>query len=210
MKMKMKMKKGIALFAAVMMLMTLAACGEDKNTAFSRGIWSGSHYQNEFMALAFDLPEGWEAASDEEIAEAMGIAAEQVVGGRFREDYLKAQSIYDAMVWDAKNETGTSIIIMAENLTLSAGGTGYDEKAYADTAAERLLAQDAGYEIGESRAVAFAGKEYYAMDASLYEGRMHRCCLFCKEGNYMTSVIISYLPDLMALDLIFEMFGAAE
>lgn len=206
----MRVKKGIALLLAVMMLMALAACGENKNTSFTRGIWSGSRYQNEFMALTLDLPEGWDVASDEEIAEAMGIAAEQIAGGKFREEYLNAQNIYDTMVQDAENETGTNIIIMAENLALSAGGTEYDEKAYADTVAERLLAQEIGYEIGESSPVPFAGKEYYAMDASLYEGRMHQCYLFCKEGKYMTAVIISYLPDLMGLDSIFEMFSAVE
>lgn len=206
----MRAKKGIVLLLAIMMLMMFAACGENKNASFTRGIWNGSHYQNEFMALGLDLPEGWDAASDEEIAEAMGIAAEQIAGGKFREEYLDAQNIYDAMVQDAENETGTSIIIMAENLTLSAGGTEYDERAYADTAAERLLAQDTGYEIGESSTVLFAGKEYYAMDASLYEGRMHQCYLFCKEGKFMTAVIITYLPDLMGLDSIFGMFSAVE
>lgn len=206
----MRVKKGIVLLLAVMMLVMLAACGENKNASFTRGIWSGSHYQNEFMTLGLNLPEGWHAASDEEIAEAMGIAAEQVSGGKFRTEYLEGQTVYDAMVQDAENETGTSIIIMAENLTLSAGGSEYDEKAYADTAAERLLTQGIGYEIGESSAVAFAGKEYYAMDASLYDGRMHQCYLFCKEGKYMTTVIISYLPDLMPLNSIFEMFSAVE
>lgn len=206
----MRAKKGIVLLLAIMMLMTLAACGENKNASFTRGTWNGSHYQNEFMALGLDLPEGWDAASDEEIAETMGIAAEQVVGGKFSEEYLKAQSIYDAMVEDAENETGTNIIIMAENLTLSVGGTEYDEKAYADAAAEQLLAQGIGYEIGEGSTVLFAGKEYYAMDASLYGGKMHQCYLFCKEGKYMTSVIISYLPDLMTLDSVFEMFSAVE
>lgn len=205
----MKMKKGIALMLTAMLLAVLTACGTN-HVAFARGEWNKSHYENRFMELAFDMPEGWEALSDEEIADRMDIPAAQVSDGRFNGEYLNAQNIYDVMASDAENETGTSVIIMMENLALSVDGTGCDEEDYAAAVAENLLAQDADYEVIGSKAVSFAGKEYYSMETSSYEGKLHQIYLFCKEDKYMTSVIITYLPDLTAPDSIFALFSAAK
>lgn len=210
------MKKLIALLLAGMMAAAMAACGStagstsaatessssetaqtEKSTDMSdfvRGKWDGDTYSNEFLNLKFTKPDGWKAASDEEVAEIMGLATEYSEGGTaFSEAYAKAQNVYDMMT---SNDTDkASVIVMAENLALSVGGTSYDEKAYADVVSGQLEAQSSvKYAPKGSEEVTIGSNQYLMMTMSVNDGAMNQYYLMRRVGKYMATVIISATP----------------
>ena len=106
------MKKWIALLLAAMMAFALVACGETPNNEnkdgsetkteeFARGEWKDGVYTNASLGLAVTPPEGWVVASDEELAEIMGVVLENTATtAQISEEFLKAQNCYDMMVQD--------------------------------------------------------------------------------------------------------------
>lgn len=207
------MKKIFALLLAGMMVAAMAACGNTNSgtdsttdnppaeatktdgpsdTAdFVRGVWTDGVYANDFLNLKFTNPDGWTAAADQEIAEIMGLATEYSEGGTaFSEAYAKAQNVYDMMTSSTADKT--SVIIMAENLALSVGGTSYDEKAYADTVSQQLVAQtDIHYEAKGTEEINIGSTPYLMMSMSVNDGVMNQYYLMRRVGKYMATVIIS-------------------
>ena len=125
------MKKWLALLLAMMMVFALAACGNTDNKGndakeFARGSWAENVYTNDSLGLTVTVPENWEIADDEELAKLMGLTVENLSGEGISEEFLKAQNTYDMKAQDS--ELGSNVIVMAENLAVSAGGTAYTEK----------------------------------------------------------------------------------
>ena len=70
------MKKWLAMLLAMMMVFALAACGNTNNKGndakeFARGSWAENVYTNDSLGLTVTVPENWEIADDEELAELM-------------------------------------------------------------------------------------------------------------------------------------------
>ena len=70
------MKKWLAMLLAMMMAFALAACGNADNIGndakeFARGSWAENVYTNDSLGLPVTVPENWEIADDEELAELM-------------------------------------------------------------------------------------------------------------------------------------------
>jgi len=140
------MKKKIFVLLLVLFLLTplLAACGGDtvapaetpvptpepmvpeleednapaQRTEFPvRGIWENDVFTSEYLGLQFTLPDGWVAASDEEIAGVMGFAEALPATGGLTEqfwDVANVLGVHDLMV--VSPITGANIQIIFERL----------------------------------------------------------------------------------------------
>lgn len=208
------MKKWLALLVAVMTVV-FTACGstpanngdDNGNNAaetFARGSWEGSVYTNESIGLTVTVPEDWNIATDEELAAIMGITIDSLSEEGLSEEFLKAQNIYEMMAQDPTY--GTNVIIMAENLAVTVGGTKYDEKAYSDVVIN-TLPEDYGYTFEEPQTVSVGGRDYYLLQAVAKDGTLGQDFLFTRIGNYMVSVMLSYSPILVENSDMLAMLG---
>ncbi len=83
----------------------------------SKGTINGNVYKNEFLGFEFTKPASWVYSTDEEIAAAMNIAVDQILGENFKQALENNPVIYDMMVVDSI--TGTNISVIYENLAKS-------------------------------------------------------------------------------------------
>ena len=201
------MKKRLALLLSAMMAFALVACGEiAKADEFVRGSWEGNVYTNDSIGLAVTVPESWAVASDEDLAVMMGIAIEQSNSQmQISEEILKAQACYDMVAADPYGSS--SILITAENMALTVGGTSYDEEAYADALANQLLMVD--FTIGEESAVTIGKRDYHVLRTIDPENGMSQDYLITKIGSRMISVVLTYSPEENDLDSMLAMLGDA-
>ena len=200
------MKRWLALLLAAMMAFALVACGDTpanngdnkkddtKTEEFARGSWEGNVYTNDSLGLTITVPENWTVASDEELAEITGVVIENTANEDLSAEFLKAQNMYEMMAQD--NEAGTNIIVMAENLAVSVGGTSYDEKAYSDVVINNLPEEN-GYTFAEGETLTIGGRDYYHVQASAYNGALGQDYLFTRVGKYMVCIIMSDSPAVM-------------
>lgn len=211
------MKKWLALLLAAMMALALVACGDTpanndndnkdndtKTEEFARGSWDGNVYTNDSLNLTVTVPDGWKIATDEELAAIMGITIDSLTEQGVSEEFLKAQNTYEMMAQDPNY--GTNVIVMAENLAVSVGGTSYDEKAYSDVIINTLPAEY-GYEFSEPETVTVGDRQYYLVQGVAKEGALGQDFLFTRIGNHMVSVILSYSPALVENADLLAMLG---
>lgn len=83
----------------------------------SKGTTDGNVYKNEFLGFEFTKPTSWVYSTDEEIAAAMNIAVDQILGENFKQALENNPVVYDMMVVDSM--TGTNISVIYENLEKS-------------------------------------------------------------------------------------------
>lgn len=107
------MKKIIAVLLAILMIVSLSACGktpteddvrgeqtenesapQNSEVEFSLGTVEGPVYENRFIGLGFRLKEGWTFYSDEQIKELNNLAAE-VAGEDYVELLKDSALVYD-------------------------------------------------------------------------------------------------------------------
>ena len=102
------MKKVLAILLALVLTATLVACGNNTITVPTRGEWDEHVFTSEYLGLRFVLPFGWEVASEDEIAAAMGMVADMMTdaGGEFPDDIESAHDMVASNV-----STGTNVQI---------------------------------------------------------------------------------------------------
>lgn len=204
------MKKWLALLLAAVMVLALAACGDTpanndtKTEEFARGSWEGNVYTNDSLGLTVTVPEEWNIATDEELAAIMGITIDSLTEQGVSEEFLKVQNTYEMMAQDPAY--GTNVIIMAENLAVSVGGTSYDEAAYSNVVINNLP-EEYGYEFAEGETVSVGGRDYYHLHCTASEGSLGQDFLFTRIGNHMVSVMFSYSPLLVGDADMLSMLG---
>ena len=105
-----------------MMLTTLVACNGGSSTALerrgvTRGVWNGNTWTSDYLGLTLTLPSGWVHATDEEIADVLGLGADLIAATQGVEiDTSVMESIgvlYDLM---ASSPNGASIQVGMERL----------------------------------------------------------------------------------------------
>ena len=114
---------------------------------------------------------------------------------KLAEEIAKQKTIYETMAANA--DTGSNVIIMYENLSLTLGGTSYDEEKYANTLISQLEDADYEYTFETTENLDFAGNTYYRMTAAaVYENvTVEQVYLLRKIDNYMLVICISHVPS---------------
>ena len=179
------MKKTLKVLLVLVMLcavtLALVGCGNDENTnkdntvnnnqnnedkeqtvEISRGEWKDNKYVNEFAGIEFNLPEGWEKYSDEEIAQLMNIGVETLNEDQQKLAELAEQSgVYGMVVNDPS--TAANIMLMIEKPVLKV-----TPDYYLSSVKQQLEAVEAmNYEVGETYTTKIANEDYYALDATV-------------------------------------------
>ncbi len=123
-----KMKKILSVFLALLMVVLLVGCGIEEasnvddvtnpaKAKISKGTIEGDVYKNDFLGFSFTKPATWVYSTDEEIAEVMNVAVDQILGENFEKAMENNPATYDMMVVDMM--TGTNVNLVYENLKKS-------------------------------------------------------------------------------------------
>ncbi len=206
------MKKFLAVMMTIVLIATFSACGKvsEEDRALVRGTLEGNTYTSSFAGFTFTPPDSWAFSSEEEILSLMDISSEDKDNAdKLAEEIAKQKTIYETMAANA--DTGSNVIIMYENLSLTLGGTSYDEKKYANTLISQLEDADYEYTFETTENLDFAGNTYYRMTAAaVYESvTVEQVYLLRKIDNYMLVICISHVPDAGTdIDAIMGYFSA--
>ena len=128
----------------------------DESTAkFDRGQWEGEQYINNFADIKFNLPEGWEKASDEDIAKLMNVGSEFLNEDQQKFAELAEQTtVYGMVVNDPVTRANVMISIEKPILKLT-------PESYLTSVKQQLeIVEAMEYEVGEQFTTEIAGDKY--------------------------------------------------
>ena len=194
------MKKLIALFLALIMLLSFAGCSEGSEKAETevikitpeRGTVSEGVYENETFGVSFEFGEGWYILSDEEIATAMGVAAEEIYGEGAE---ITGDNIYD--FYGVKNETNATVSINYEDLGTI--GTMTDANYYLETVMTNLIANGADSGIVDAiiSNVTLGEKEVPCLHIVFEFGgsKIYQKLIVSQTGTWMSTVTVASLSE---------------
>ena len=203
-----KMKKLLAILIALMMILSLCACSEEKvgegeeetiEITPARGAVENGNFKNEAFGVSFEAGENWYFLTDEEIATAMGVAAEEMYGEGTE---ITGDHIYD--LYCVKNETNATVSVNHENLGSISEFT--DSNYYLETVMTQLLSS--GVQNGVVDAIIseieVSGITAPCLDIVLeYSGTTIYQKLIAKQsGDWMTTVTMASLDEAELSDLI--------
>lgn len=197
------MKKFGALLLAIIMVFMLVACNGQK-VELSRGTIEGDVYKNESLGFEFTKPASWVYATDEEIADSLNIAVDNILGDNFKEALENNPAIYDMMVVDMI--TGTNINIVYENLKKSFA-TNITEEQYVD-ALKRQVSGVSGMTVSfpdELEKVKLGEGDFTKCvcntTLSGFNATMTQVYYLCKVDGYMVSVIVTITSGYTVTDI---------
>ena len=194
------MKKLIALFLALIMLLSFAGCSESGEKIETevvtitpeRGTVSEGVYKNSAFGVSFEFGDGWYILSDEEIATAMGVAAEEIYGEGAE---ITGDNIYD--FYGVKNETNATVSINYEDLGTIGEMT--DANYYLETVMTSLLANGATSGIADAviSNVTLGEKEVPCLDIVFeYSGtEIYQKLIVSQSGTWMSTVTVASLSE---------------
>ncbi len=185
---------GIILFLFTVML--ISGCSKKEEKKFSIGTWNDNVFENTWLNMKLEINNDWSLATDDEISELMGVGTEYLnelkgTNNKALETAAKLKTIYGFLAYspDATN----SIQLMYENLAKTLGGTKYSEKEYLDVVKEQLPQEQ--FELVDESTIEIAGKTFYTMEFSVYDGALIQRYLSYKLDKYMVSLLITFTPD---------------
>ena len=157
----------------------------------TRGTVEENIYTSPYAGLVFTAPQDWSYATDEEIAELMGLTMDTLsdAGMEFSEEAMEKQTLYDMM---CKNlTTGSNVLLLYENLALT-GNTGISETKYIEES-KRLLeeAQITQYDFSETTEEELCGRTYQLMRADMVDYGVSQYYYVCKIDKYMLCIIVT-------------------
>ena len=193
-----KAKKFCALLLALLLPMSLAACGggaEDTNgptpqKQFSAGTTTGNTYTNEYFGFTCTLDESWVFLDRDQISQVTGQVSDILDSDSLSDVYASGKVVIEM---HAGNTAGSTVNVTVENLGVVNGAV-YDESGYVDVSLKSLPDQmtTAGYSdvSAEMVTVTFAGAQHYGISLSgkVNGSTLYETLVCIKEGNYMAVV----------------------
>lgn len=158
---------------------------------YERGSWNDGVYKNEFFDFQMALPEDWKADTDEELAERMGMAVENLANGIGADaDALRQQISYEFFVYSEK--TMSNVNFNVEKLP-----TYMSEGQY--IAATKLNLEQMGVDatFGEETSVSIGSNEWKCYPVTVIsqgialEERMY----LLEKDSYMACMTATYSPE---------------
>ncbi len=198
------MKKILAILMALMMLASLFGCAAVTPTgevAENRlGTIENGVYKNEFFGITAKLDADWTIASEERLAELVGLTADAITDEAISKQLEESGVAFD--LYASTDDDLTTLNVCIENIGLLYGAA-MDESAYADAALGNLVTslESIGLEdvTTEKATVPFAGKERVsiAIHATTSGIDFYETLVILKQGNYIATVTASsYFKDV--------------
>lgn len=206
------MKKLTAMFLALMLILSLCACGdkdvsgtvspqeEQTDTDFQLGVTTGGKYENAFLGIGCTLDDSWTFASQEELAQMVGTTADMFDNEEYAEQMKNTDMFYD--MFAAADDGLVNINVVIQNMGLLYGAA-LSEERYIELSLENLDEQmsSAGFTLegSETGTVTFAGQERSGLHVSCtYQGISYYCQqIYIKQGNYMSVITLaSFYEDI--------------
>ncbi|MDO4304888.1 MAG: hypothetical protein Q4D94_13355 [Bacillota bacterium] len=184
-----------------------AADEESAAGEFVRGIQTETGWESEYLGLRFTTPDDMVMASDEELAEMLGIGTDALSdAGDFSDAQLKLAeltSVYEMFAYDA---LGNNV-----NVTVEKTPVNMSAEDYMDALSQTLLAITAiSYEqVSEPETVELGGVEYVKSSfVGTTNGQTMNQDYYVRiVDNMPTSIIVSYSSDDAAAKIA-DAFGA--
>lgn len=130
----------------------LTGCSESSKEYYSPGYWRDATFYSAFVDLRFTLPEGWTAASQEEL-DTMSAEADKLLDMQRGGAGTDPASVYHYELSARDPETGNGVLILVQNY----GGTATD---YIDGLEAGAELENATYSVGSVTTVQLAGHPY--------------------------------------------------
>lgn len=200
-----------ALILSLLMLLSLAACGQKDTNAipYTPGTTVGNTYTNAYFGFTVTLDEssGWTFYTSEQLAQLIGQTS--CNSETVSESLERSKNAIEMVAIRADNAT---LMVTVENLGAS-NGAKYDESSYVDTALANLAQQltNAGNTnvYTEKATLPFAGEEHYGIlvDTELQGVSMAQTIVCVKVDNYVAVVNAVNDSDESSADLLAAFTG---
>ncbi len=188
-----KLSRFSALLLAVLMPLSLAACGgggQSTDKEFSAGVTDGNTYTNEYFGFAATLDENWTMLTKDQITQITGQTAEALNDENLAKMYDDGKVVME--MYGVRSDNST-VNITVENLG-TINGAKYDESGYVDESLKQLpdqLSAGGFTDIKtEKTTVTFAGTEHdgITITASVQSTAVHEVLACVKVGNYVAVI----------------------
>lgn len=192
------MKKVLSLLMLVVVLVTAVSCSAKEIT---RGTVDGNVYKSDFTGITFTKPDSWTFSSDEEIAEVMEVAADELLDENYADTVADLTTVFDMMAVDAS--TGTNVNITYENLAKT-GNEKLTADEYLDLTVEQLTSQTAmSTSLTKEDKATLCGEEYIrATFTTSYSGvSMTQVYYLRKIDNYMVNIVVTLVGNTTIADV---------
>ena len=214
-----EMKKLLVVLLALALAFSMTACGGDEDvlgqitgeetesngaeesqdtaeteTPVSLGKAEGTVYESEFLGMGFNLPEGWNFYTDEQIKELNNLTSD-MVDDDVAKQLAEASLIHDMYAMDS---LGSSTTIILEKMSAISSAI-VDEKTYAESsvrqipkALESLGFTEVKTTIGSTD---LCGEEHVTIDieATSPNGVLYEKVICVKIGQYIACITVATL-----------------
>lgn len=200
------MKKILSFALVAVLLLSLAACnapnpedirGTQSDKELSLGVVNGLKYENSFIGIGCQLPEGWTFKSEAEILELNNIA-QDVMTDDLQEALKSATVVYDMMA-TSPSQTDNILVNLEKvnNIQLLA----LDLKKNCETlypsiedSLKNFGYQDFTHSVED---VNIGNKSFTALklQASLYGVKMYQTTFFIKCNGYLAGVAVTAMSE---------------
>lgn len=210
------MKKLLALLLAVMMLISVTACGstasEDEirgeqqtsDEAYSAGAVDGLKYESSFIGIGCTLPDDWSFYTDEQIRELNNITTE-VAGEEYEKLMQDAQIIYDMYAISSNQVDTINVNLEKVNSValLALDMTEYYEQSVESikTAYNNMGATSFDYTIGE---VAIDGEKFVSLNvvAEINGTKLYQTAFAKKCSGYVANITVTSIDEATVKSII--------
>ena len=199
------MKKLIAVLLAVCTVFALCACGAGKDiggsvtlgeddSSFQLGTINGGVYENSYLGVGISLDDSWDIYDEEQLAELIGLTAEQFDDEKYVEQLKNADMFYDFF---ASAEQGlVTVNIIIQNMSLEQMDEQLQSAGFSDISAEKITVDFAGAErTGIKSSSLYQGADYFTQQ------------VFIKHGKYMAIFTVSSFFEDITGDVLSQFYG---
>ena len=229
------MKKILVIFLATVLALTFTACGDstsdsdikgslkveeqdkenqndDKNEEkdLSLGHAEGNIYENEFIGIGFNLPNGWTFYTDEQI-KALNNITTDMMDEEYAQAIENATILYDMYALDT---LGNSVNINIEKLNV-ASALAYTEeehvKATVGSVKDALSSMGLGEVTAKPTTVTIAGEKHHGIEVVCVgeQVTLYEKVICVKIGRYMANITIATVGSDTTSEII-EQFYALD